>query len=463
MKSRFLNSAIAIGMAAFMTPALGADPVMGLVDEILAEPSHLVAEWELNRWVALAIMVGIALCGAAIAIAQGISASAKKISVLLGATVSVLTGIGNVYLDFDHRQYRSLASQGRHALAEARARKAELAFVEASDKAGRELILQDIRKAANRVLEMPDRFKEKALASNDAPGEGFFVRVAHAQGAAGRAPDWITKPPRDDNNLYFVGYSDAREYAEARRLSSERAFEEAQTFLINEFEKAGQKSAANKESIAKYLTESARVVTTYSTFDEKRRVHFAYTLLSMSKKIAASDLKAYAAKTGTPPVPEIGRSIQTAVRTERDYLANRVQVYFNQANKAQRALTDQQYKEYEDARNLRRAGKPAEAAARLKALVSAQPDFYLGWYNLALAYDDARNIDAARQAYERAVALERQQNVGDASLYNSYGFFLYRNRHFPEAVTSLERALALAPDHPKAKSTLAATKSAMAR
>jgi Flp pilus assembly protein TadD len=41
-------------------------------------------------------------------------------------------------------------------------------------------------------------------------------------------------------------------------------------------------------------------------------------------------------------------------------------------------------------------------------------------------------------------------------LYNSYGFFLFRNKKYEEAIANLKQALKLAPDHPKAKNTLAA-------
>ena len=59
--------------------------------------------------------------------------------------------------------------------------------------------------------------------------------------------------------------------------------------------------------------------------------------------------------------------------------------------------------------------------------------------------------------------LERQQKVGDASLYNSYGFFLYRNTNYVGAAAQLQRALELAPDHPKARNTLVAVNGALAR
>lgn len=443
MKTKTVVSIVlAMGFVGLVTPALGADALMQSIDEILAEPMRLVGEWEDDRLIALGLTLGIAVCGACVAVAQALPSHPKLASVMLGAMITLLTAIANLYLDFDHRQYRSLASQGRQALSEAKARKAELAFIDPGDKAGRELVFNDIRKAANRIIEMPDRLKERtALTSAEEQPDGFFVRNAHANGAA--APDWIARPPRDETNLYFVGSAQSREYADARKLSSDNAYLEAQNALAQQFEQAG----ASRETIARFLIESARVVSTYSTIDPNTKTYRAYTLISLSKRVAASDLKAYGVKTGTPTA----------------YLDNRVQVYFKESNKAQRALTDAQYKTFEDARNLRRAGRPAESAATLEPLLRAAPDFYLGWYTLALAYDDAKNFAAAKAAYERAVALERQQNLGDASLYNSYGYLLYRNRQYADAVTNLEKALAIAPDHPKAKTTLAATKAAMGR
>jgi len=72
--------------------------------------------------------------------------------------------------------------------------------------------------------------------------------------------------------------------------------------------------------------------------------------------------------------------------------------------------------------------------------VRTRNDFYLGWYNLAFAYDDKKDFANGKKAYERAVELEPKQPARDASLYNSYGFFLYTYRKYQEAIPQPEKS-----------------------
>ena len=94
-------------------------------------------------------------------------------------------------------------------------------------------------------------------------------------------------------------------------------------------------------------------------------------------------------------------------------------------------------------------------------MVQQQADFYLGWFNLALAYEERGEVANAKAAYKRAVELESKGQLRDASLYNTYGYFLFKNKQYKEAAASLRTALKIAPDHPKARTTLTAAEAAV--
>jgi len=466
MKRAMTLSVLTLAILVVADPALAKDALLEAVDEILKEPTRLVGEWEQHQTVALVTVGAVGLFGAVIAIVHGVALGwSKLVSVVLGALVTLLTGIGNLYLDFDHRQYRSLASQGRYAISHAKSKLFQLGIVPADDIRSRDAVFEEIRRAANEVLVLPERYKERPrISDRETKGEskmhGWVISPAHAE--SGGAPDWIGRLPRDDSNFYFVGYADGRDYTEVRRISRERALEEAQTFLANQFDGAKQAAAASNESTAKYLVESAKVQSTYSTYDKAKGYYRFYTLLSLSRRVAGSDLRLYNAKSGLPASLDLEKSLQSATRTQDDYLAKRLLIYTREAERSQSVLSPEQYERFNEARNLRRDRKYPEATTRLLELVKARPDFYLGWFNLALVYDDSNNFAAARNAYQRAIALEKQQNIGDASVYNSYGYLLYRQKDFREANVNLQRALELSPDHPKARNTLAASRAALA-
>jgi len=110
---------------------------------------------------------------------------------------------------------------------------------------------------------------------------------------------------------------------------------------------------------------------------------------------------------------------------------------------------------------LRKDGRYDEAIHIFKQAIEENPTFYLGWYNLALAYDDLKDFSRAKQAYEKAAELEPQQPMRDASFYNSYGYFLYRHKRYKEAIAQLKKALKIDADHPEAKQILKAARKAI--
>ena len=199
------------------------------------------------------------------------------------------------------------------------------------------------------------------------------------------------------------------------------------------------------------------------SYDKAREAYRSYTLLALSTKVAESDLKLFGAKTNQLASAVQQQSLQTAARKQDDYLSNRVQVYARETEKAQSSLSTGQYDKFVHARKWRQDGRSADAIAQLKELVRAKPGFYLGWFNLALAQDEQGDVAAATAAYERAIELESKGEVRDASLYNTYGYFLFKHSRYAEAITNLKMALSISADHPKARSTLAAAMAAINR
>jgi Flp pilus assembly protein TadD len=242
----------------------------------------------------------------------------------------------------------------------------------------------------------------------------------------------------------------------ARKSAEQGAFDDARSFLAARLETAGKTPGAQATAAAQYLLEGARIADSYIAYDKGHATYRAYALLALGKKLASTDLQLFAAKNNVPVSAVQAQALQTASRKPDDYLAQRAQVYTAENNKAQATLQPAQYDQYTRARMLRQQGKGEQAIPHLKEVVRQNPDFYLGWYNLALAYDDRDDFANGKAAYEKAIELEKKSALRDASLYNSYGYFLFKNKKFREAASSLKTAVMIAPDHPKAKTTLTA-------
>ena len=85
-------------------------------------------------------------------------------------------------------------------------------------------------------------------------------------------------------------------------------------------------------------------------------------------------------------------------------------------------------------------------------------------YSSAAGGDHAGKIKSGRvtpAAFEQAIKLEQTLTPRDASLHNSYGWFLYLNKQYKEAAAAFEEALRIDPQHVRAKSNLEAAKKMM--
>ncbi|MBI2771125.1 MAG: hypothetical protein HYX47_15990 [Burkholderiales bacterium] len=432
------------------------------LDVTVREPMRLVAEWEADRNYALTIVAIVFILGALIALINALPNDRAKLgAVVLGSAVTVLTGVANLVFEFDHRQYKVLAREGRSLLDEIEYKRGQLKEMPTEEKANRSALTEEIRRDARTIVNLAQSLKERSPKTGAlGPGgpSGGIISTAWAQ--QGRVPAWTSAIPTDDANLYFVGFADGRDYQAVRKASEQLAYDDARAFLAGQLESAGKAASAEAAAAAGYLLEAARVADTYVAYDKTQNTYRAYTLLALGRKLAGTDLQLFAAKNSVALPPAQAQALQAAARKPDDYLAQRVQVYTNESNKAQAALPPAQYDQYTRARKLRLEGKTEEAIAQLKDVVRLQPDFYLGWFNLALAYDERKDFVNGNSAYERAIALESKGKLRDASLYNSYGFFLFKQKKYREAAGMLKTALELAPDHPKARTTLAAAQAA---
>jgi hypothetical protein len=325
MNMNGLLSLVGVVVVWAITGQAFADTLLASVDEALKEPTRLVAEWESDRSIALGLVLVVVVLGAAIAVIHSLSVNAAKIgAVVLGSLVTMLTAVSNTYFDFDHRQYKAMASQGRQLLTEINIRKMLLADPQVTERLAREAIFEEIRRHANAIVTLPANFKERAVqgAALDVPTRVGEMLVSPALADAS-APEWITRIPADSENLYFLGNADNRDYLAAREAARQQAYEQARAYLANRLQTGGNSRGVDSASAARYLLDSARVVNTYSAYDRSRNVFRAYTLLSLSKKVAESDLRWYGAKNAQQASPVQQQAVRNAVRTQDAYILRR--------------------------------------------------------------------------------------------------------------------------------------------
>lgn len=294
-----------------------ADPLLASIDILLQEPTELVREWEAARYISIAIVTVVVFLGAAVAVVHSLPTTLSKVgAVVLGSAVTLLTGLNNAYFDFDHRQYKAMATQGRLLLAEIKVKINELSQFPADQQDARKAIFERIRRHKNEILALPMAFQERSVRTAGDARPASLIAPAHAQ--AGR-PEWITKVPVDDEHLYFLGDAQGGDYFGAVNASRENALKQAREYLAGRLA-APQAGGADSASAAKYLLDSARVESTYSSYHSKERTLRVYTLLSVSKRVADSDLRLFGATNAQKVLPAQQQQLKDAVRSQSEYL-----------------------------------------------------------------------------------------------------------------------------------------------
>ena len=87
-----------------------------------------------------------------------------------------------------------------------------------------------------------------------------------------------------------------------------------------------------------------------------------------------------------------------------------------------------------------------KAVDLLQKATTAYPQYDVAYNNLGVAYMQLKQLDQARQAFQRAVAL----NDKNADADRNYGRLLIASKEYPQAVEVLEKSLMVDPQNPSA-------------
>jgi Flp pilus assembly protein TadD len=103
------------------------------------------------------------------------------------------------------------------------------------------------------------------------------------------------------------------------------------------------------------------------------------------------------------------------------------------------------------ARSLEKRGEHEQAVARYQEAVKQDPGRADAWHRLAVLHDRQGKFDDSAGMYRKALELQ----PGDPDLYCDMGYSLYLQQRWAEAEMNLRQALALRPDHARARNNLA--------
>ncbi len=425
------------------------DPAVEQIKQLLQEHATIVDQWELKAVVLILLTIIVGVLGVLTGVLQPFNRPWTKIvTASIGAVVSVITIVNAAVFEADHRTFQSKARHVRQLIGDLRI-VLESGYRRDSEE-DRRVWLGEMREKLKQIADLESQIGARSSAFH--PG----LRPPAAFAAQAEQPAWVTKPPVDAVNLYFVGAGEGASLAAAKEDSRTNGLDRAVDYLTHTFARpeVGSSGALDVESLSQYLVKYLDVDSTYYAYDSGRRSYRYFTLFKLNRRFAETSIGLFAARERVKVPDRLTAAIQTSKGADDPYYQRRSEQYAEAMAAARGALPPDAYGRFLRARELRKTGRPRDAVPILNELTAAYPEFFLGWYNLALAYDDLNQLAPATRAYQKAIELEPQQPGRDASLYNSYGFFLYRLGKTREAVPVLRKALEIDPEHPKARRTL---------
>lgn len=428
------------------------------IEGLLVEYESEINEWENSARLLIVFVIIVGSLGVMTGVLQKSRKKwCKGATIAAGAVISLITIVNNTLFDVDHRTLLSRVEDGKKLIRDIR-----FEIAKGYDEGNEEEREEWLNKIQGKLIEIGELSPLKAAIVN-VPIASASPGVLYAMDADPQKPLWLNKLPVDKDHLYFVGFAENESLKKAKEFSHRNGIKEAAEFFERQLStmQEGESGSIDIEALSEFLVKSAKVEDTYYYKNPGEGLYNYCTLIKMNKNVASTDLRFFAIKEKVSLPTSIKKSFAKVQESSKSYYSRRLTTYRNLQSQAKVELTVENYKMFTNGRQLRKAGKAAEAIDILKQVVEANPDFYFGWHNLALAYHAAGQFKEAKSSYEKAAQLEPKQNVRDASFYNSFGYFLYQQKEYNAAIEQFNKALEIEPNHPKAKRNLQAAKNAL--
>jgi tetratricopeptide (TPR) repeat protein len=432
------------------------------IQKKIDEWASKVESWRRDGFACLWLTLGAGTLGVVVGGLQILRNKVLQgVLLFLGIAIGVMTLVNNTLYGADFRTYRRLVTRAERLVGQMRDQATNY-----TNDAERKLALDTVYRLAAELAGLEDSLLEgtalnqavpapAASPSNAALSLDLLSPVLAAElstGACGK------HPTSDALNLYFVGLGSDRSLDVARAEALEGAH---QGFADDLRTQLPPSSGLKAEDLARFVSQVATVADTCFERPGKGREEYrVFVTLLMPRSALREGMDLFGAREKV----DVGQAVQTAVQRVQpstiDYRVARQNIYDELARAAQADTKTETYRAYEEGRRLRQARDCAGSLAALGAATKAKPGFYLALYNLALAQDMCGDPRGAAASYRRALEVA-PKSPKDASFYNTYGWFLYQQKQYAEAVKLLEQALAIEPTHARAKTNLVAAQQAL--
>lgn len=414
---------------------------------LLDEWQSKIDDWRSAGHIVLGLTLAVGTLGIVVAALQTTERKAGKLVVaIFGVAISILTLVKTQVYEVEHHAYLRAAEA-----AEQRVTKIRRWIAPYGNESERQEAIEQVRKLAVELEQIDERLHTTSASSGSTNALLHTLEpTAFAQAQSSR-PAWLQGRDPDADNVYFVGLGIDPDLAAAKRESLDSAIASARDALTAQLP---IEKGYNPVQLAAYLAEAGSVMDSY--FERGKEGYRHFTLFALAKRSMAIDARLFGFRENVSVPNEAVQAAQTVRPASAEYQARRQANYERITSDAQKQISPEAYRLYQEGRGLRLRGDTKAATASLKEAVRLAPKFFMAWYNLGLAWDTAGMMVEAENAYKRALELEPDQLTHDASIYNTYGWLLYRQGRYQDARPMFQKALQIDPSHPIARRNLAA-------
>jgi len=438
---------IALSHPAF-ADAIVVSPSQSYFDDILKECNAQLNEWQRLWKIEVGLAFLVLVLGAVSAGIQNFNfQSVKVVTVMCGLVITVTTGFINQVGWDDYRTLNKSIVKVQSIVRNMNRAKRDYGIVKEGDKDEQLKTFGDLYANFKKIQEPPP----DPIIKTDNFGYSI-INTAYAEFED--PPSWVRTIPEDTKNLYFVGIADSTKLGDAKTTSKDNAIQNATSFLAETLNTNGD-IQLDINKLALSLAEASEDVDNDMGFDEKKGIYRYYSLIRINKSLAEAGIKLFAVQRGVNAPAALIVAIGDSQRVRDDYSTKQLKQYETLLNETSASLSKDEYQKFSEARDLRKEKKDyPKAIAIFNEILANKPEFYMGWYNLALAYAASGNDADARKAYDKTIALEPAQPSRDGTVYNAYGHFLLERKQYCEAIPHLEKALRLDQNNPRAQNNL---------
>lgn len=417
-------------------------------DRSLNECKEQLNSWQKLWSIEIGLAIFILVLGAISAAVQNFTfQSVKIITVTCGLAITITSGIVNMTRLNDH-QTLSNSIEALEDIIRKMERTREQYLESENSKPAQFAAFQTLRESFIKLQEKPIK-----LTSSRTLEVNLFT-TAYAMNSMSNLPFWVRAVPDDPKNLYFVGVADSSSFEDAVTSSKHNAIQSAAGFLAGTL-KTTDEDQLSINNLVFSLTESAEEADSYSTLDKISGIFRYYTLIRINKSIADAKINYYAILHGANASPTTLNAISNSKRTTDDYSSKQFEQYEALLDKTSILLTPDEHRKFSEARALRKSKKDNDKSITLlMEILTKKPEFYMGWYNIALAYSASGKDDDAHRAYIKAIELEPTQPSRDGTIYNAYGDFLLAQKNYCQAISQFQISIEVDKNNPRAEKSL---------